>query len=148
MYIRITLAAATVLMLTSCAGSNSAEDIASPVSSRPTAHDKASDAAALEKAVRDYTAAVYSSDPDTAFGLSSERCRTRTSKARYDVLIELMAEDAGHRTVQSFTLEKMSGDAAHVSYSIGLPNLDPTNEPWTREGGKWLFDGCTSVPAS
>ena len=48
----------------------------------------------------------------------------------------------GDRTVKRFTIDKISGGMARVSYGVGLPRYDQHGQPWTREGGHWRYDAC------
>ncbi|WP_142214794.1 hypothetical protein [Streptomyces sp. SLBN-118] len=96
----------------------------------------------LEQAVRRYVTAVYTADSDTAYTLSSQRCRDSVPRARFDSLLALEAEDLGPRSVLSFKLDELSGGSAVASYPIGAGGRDPQHVPWTWEDEGWRFDGC------
>ncbi|AVZ74292.1 hypothetical protein SLUN_21150 [Streptomyces lunaelactis] len=72
----------------------------------------------------------------------SERCGAIADKRLFSNIVEGYAEDFGHLSVKTFAVDQMSSGEARVSYTVGLPNRDITDERWTRESGKWLNDGC------
>jgi hypothetical protein len=106
----------------------------------------ASDArAALERAVRDYTAANFKPDVDTGYAMLSAHCKEETSKEAFSVLLERAYEantDHDQYKVKRFSVDQLSGDMAQVTYGMGLPKFDHKREPWVRENGEWRYDAC------
>ena len=143
-----TLVVTAILALAACTtggATEKADATASPSASQPLENqDKANNALALEKAVRSYVTALYQPDVATARGLLSQRCGAKADKSLFSNIVEGYAADFGHLSVKTFAIDQISSGEARVSYTVGLPNLDTTNEHWTRESGKWLYDRCTT----
>ncbi|ARF53090.1 hypothetical protein [Streptomyces gilvosporeus] len=145
-----TAAALAALLLAALTGCSSAVDSERPARSVPptTATSSAPSAtldpsrADLEKAVRAYTAAYFKPDVTTAYGMVSTRCKEQITKPALAALLDRANQMDGDRTVKRFTIDKISGGMARVSYGVGLPRYDQHGQPWTREGGHWRYDAC------
>ncbi|MFI1734031.1 hypothetical protein ACH40E_33425 [Streptomyces acidicola] len=139
----ITIAAA-LLALTACSSSDNdkPETESSPTAKQPTTTPTQADAAGIEEAVRDYTAAYFAGDVDTTYGMLSERCTEKITKPTMKELTERAVGDYGQQDVKRFQVDQISGDMARVSYGVGLPKFDQKQQPWTREGGDWKYDAC------
>ncbi|WP_159037166.1 hypothetical protein [Streptomyces specialis] len=104
---------------------------------------EAEDAAALEEAVRTFTE-VYFTDPPAAYAMLSERCAEQSDEATYTAQLEQFAESFGELSVQTFSVDEIDGDTAHVTYTVGDPMIDGglAGQPWVREDGEWRYDAC------
>lgn len=102
------------------------------------------DEAALEQAVRDYTDAFFAPDADTAYAMLSARCQGQIDETTYGAQLDQAAADYGQLSVETFTVNQLSGDLARVTYTVGLPLFDDqlTEQPWTREADTWRYDAC------
>lgn len=139
------LLAVTLLALTACTSDDEpsrAEDKPSARAEQPSAIPSPADTAGLEAAVREYTAAYFANKPDTTYGMLSARCKKRITLAGMAALTERAIGDYGAQDVKRFEIDDVSGDAAHVSYGVGMPKFDQKQEPWTRESGVWRYDSC------
>lgn len=99
---------------------------------------------ALEQAVRDYTDAYFAPDSDTAYNMLSERCAAQLQPGAFSAMLDQAAADYGQLSVETFSVDQMSGDLARVTYTVGLPMVDETltQQTWVREGDSWRYDGC------
>jgi hypothetical protein len=141
------VAAAAVLALGAAGCSGDSEDAPEEGSAEEASTVEELDpevAAALEQAVRDYTAAFFAPDAEAAYALISERCQAATDLESYTERVELAAQEQGRLTVQSLRIEEAAEDTARVSYSVGVPTLDErlTAQPWALEDDSWVFDAC------
>lgn len=161
----ITLAAGA-LLLAALAGCSSSDDDAAPAPSTtasPSAPQEPSqdsgttppaatsgapaeptaDTAALEQAVRDYTAAYFAGEASTAHRMLSERCRKDINELLFGASVKQAAEEYGPDHPATDVQAEVSGDLARVSYKVqGLPKFDQSQQPWTLEGGAWKYDAC------
>ncbi|WP_326594937.1 hypothetical protein [Streptomyces sp. NBC_01803] len=101
------------------------------------------EAAALEQAVRDHTEA-YFTDPAAAYAMLSERCADELDEDEYTAQLEQFAADLGQLSVETFSVDEIDGDEAHVTYTVGVPMIDGglVGQPWVREDGEWRYDAC------
>lgn len=135
-------------VLTACSSDDDDKDAAPrPTTTRsaePTAppQPKKEDTAALEAAVRGYTAAYFKGDVDALDDMLSRRCGKKINRAVLTALTERAVGDHGHEDVKRFKVDRMAGNAARVSYGVGEPRFDHQGEPWLREGGEWRYDRC------
>lgn len=134
--------------LTACSSSNDGTD-AKPSASTPattaapTTSTPPTGNAALEQAVKAYTAAYFKGDTDTAYGLLSKRCQGRIDRDVYAATVKQAHTDYGPDHPATGVQADVSGGLARVSYKVqGLPKFDQTGQPWTREGGAWKYDAC------
>ncbi|MEU6343497.1 hypothetical protein ABZ883_21450 [Streptomyces sp. NPDC046977] len=101
--------------------------------------------AALEQAVRAYTTAYFEPDVDTGYAMWSNRCRVAGGKDQLAGLMERaesMNFDHVVYTVERFSVDRVSGAHAVVTYGVGDdPRFDLT-ERWVREDGAWHYDHC------
>ncbi|MFJ8546031.1 hypothetical protein ACIRFH_29290 [Streptomyces sp. NPDC093586] len=123
-------------------GAASSPDAGQPSAGPTPSEDTAPAKAALEKAVREYTAAYFADEPDTTYGMLSARCRKVITPAGMAVLTERAVGDYGQQDVKRFAVDELSGDTARVSYGVGLPTFDQKQQPWLREGDVWKYDAC------
>lgn len=150
------LLVAAVVALTACTSGGepgNADGEASAGARQPSATPSqsatsAADMADLEAAVRAYNAAYFANDPDTTYGMLSARCQKRITRAGVAVLTERAEQteraigDHEPKDVKRFEVDEISGDAARVSYGVGMPKFDQKQEPWARESGVWRYDSC------
>lgn len=130
---------------------NSATDPTAPASSASTATVSApastastpDEAGNLEAAVRAYSSAFLTGKADNAYTLLSERCRDRTAKSEFAVVVQTAGKRYGEKPIQTLS-PQISGDMARVTYTYGpaAAELNQDREPWVREGGKWHNDDC------
>ncbi|MEU4091541.1 nuclear transport factor 2 family protein [Streptomyces sp. NPDC026673] len=144
---------AALLAVTGCSGDgNAGKAAATPAPPSTTvpaingaAQGTAEDTAALEKAVRTYTTAYFAPDVDGGWAMWSTRCRKTDSKEGFaDTLerAESMNFDHVRYTVERFSVDRLSGDIAVVTYGVGEdPRYDLTQQ-WAREDGEWRYDQC------
>ncbi|MGD1219989.1 hypothetical protein AB9Q10_16350 [Streptomyces krungchingensis] len=144
-----TLTAALLLALAACSSNGDDTDAdAAPKSSKPAAEQPSTtptpaEAAELERAVRDYTAAYFKGDADTAYGTLSKRCAGKITAADYAAVVKQAHADYGTGHDATSVKAAVSGDLARVSYKVdGIPKFDQEAQPWAREGGAWKFDAC------
>lgn len=157
----ITLAAALLLAATGCSSSDddSSSDDAAPATSssapaaeptqagEPTAAEPKEDdgKAALEKAVKDYTAALFTGDA-SGYALVSARCQKQMPKAEWTAMAEAAHQQYGAQEATGVNVDQLSGDLARVSYGAGeIPQFDRESQSWAREGGTWRWDACPST---
>ncbi|WP_326652210.1 MULTISPECIES: hypothetical protein [unclassified Streptomyces] len=144
------LTAALLLGVTGCSSDSddkkerSDKPAVSATPSKGVTNDEASasDRAALEKAVREYTAAYFKPDVDAGYAMVSRRCKEATSKEQFEVMLERASGDYGQQDVRRFSVDQLSGDMARVSYGVALPKFDQKQQPWVRESGQWRYDSC------
>lgn len=143
--------AVTLLALTACTSGDESDGTDDKPSARakpsveaqqPSATPSPADTAGLEEAVREYTAAYFANRPETTHGMLSARCKKRITLAGMAALTERAIGDYGAQDVKRFEIDEASGDAARVSYGVGMPKFDQKQEPWTREAGVWRYDSC------
>ncbi|WP_216591572.1 hypothetical protein [Streptomyces brasiliscabiei] len=119
-----------------------------PTPAETAAGIDAADRAALETAVREYTAAYFANRPDTAFGMLTARCQKQITRAGMAVLTERADQtrraigDTEPKEVKRFEVNETDGDEARVSYGVGTPKFDQKREQWAREAGVWRYDTC------
>ncbi|KUJ68065.1 hypothetical protein ACZ90_22760 [Streptomyces albus subsp. albus] len=135
------IAALLCLPLAACSGDNSDDK---PAAGTPA--DKANiagknDTEALEKSVRDYTAALFGGDA-SGYDLVSQRCQAELSRDQYKAMSEQAHNDYGSLTIKTIKVDQISGDMARVSYGVGVPQFERKGQPWTREDGTWRWDAC------
>ncbi|WP_406298075.1 hypothetical protein OG948_21320 [Embleya sp. NBC_00888] len=100
------------------------------------------DRQALESAVRKYTVALFADDPGTAYAILSARCQKKISKTEYTSLTAQAKQTYGALTIKNLSIDQLSGDLARVTYGVGVPALERTAQPWSREAGTWRWDAC------
>ncbi|MFF4402818.1 hypothetical protein [Streptomyces sp. NPDC001480] len=142
----ITLAAALLALTAACSSSSDHKPdspaTATATSAQPSTTPAPADAAALEQAVRTYTAVYFADKPKTAYGMLSARCKKKITPDAMAALTARAVGDYGKQDVKRFKVDQMSGDLARVSYGVGLPKFDQQAQPWAREGGDWKYDAC------
>jgi hypothetical protein len=147
------LATAATLLLALTACSSSGDDTADPAPStpatspataeEPTTTPTPADAAALEGAVKAYTAAYFKGDTKTGYATLSKRCAKAIDEALYEATVKQDAADYGTGHPATDVKAEVSGTLARVTYKVqGLPKFDQEQQPWTREGGTWKYDAC------
>ncbi|ONK14040.1 hypothetical protein [Streptomyces sp. MP131-18] len=101
-------------------------------------------AAELEAAVRAYTDAFFAPDAEAAYEMVSQRCRDLVDPEVYAAQLDQAAADHGQLAVETFTVEHLAGDEAHVTYTVGVPEFDErlAGQLWSRAGEDWKFDSC------
>ncbi|QQN79722.1 hypothetical protein [Streptomyces sp. XC 2026] len=136
----ITAAAIASLLLAGCGGDS--ED--SKAAETPPAEEQqgTDEEAALEESVRAYTEALFAPDADTAYELLSTRCKDEISSTEFVGMADLAHQSYGARTIETVSIDQLSGDLARVSYTVGVPDLDREAQPWSREDGTWRWDAC------
>ncbi|MGW7296095.1 hypothetical protein ACWGIB_27380 [Streptomyces xiamenensis] len=134
----ITAVAAASLLLAGCGGGSKAAE--TPPAEEQQQGD--GEEVALEEAVRAYTEALFAPDADAAYELLSARCKDEISADEYVGLADSAHNGYGARTIETISIDQLSGDLARVSYTIGIPDLDREAQPWSREGGTWRWDAC------
>jgi hypothetical protein len=147
-----TTVAAAVLLLTLTACSTEADAppaSSSPKASAPAATEKPADKpaaddeeAALEKAVRAYSAAYFATDAAKAHSLMSKRCRDEAPIELYRPMVEATVATYGKHEIKTVAVDQLSGDMARVTYTYPVPTLTMKQQPWVREGGQWRNDHC------
>ncbi|MGY1500819.1 hypothetical protein ACW4TU_30280 [Streptomyces sp. QTS52] len=138
---------AALLALTACSSTDDKpatadSTVSSPAAVEPTTTPTPAEAGALEQAVREYTAAYFQGDAETAYAVLSKHCQGTITAAAYGAVVEQAKADYGQQTVKTVTVDKLSGDLARVSYTVSLPKFDQQGQAWTREGGAWKYDAC------
>ncbi|MEU6649498.1 hypothetical protein ABZ904_08625 [Streptomyces sp. NPDC046900] len=150
----ITLAAAVLLLaVTGCSSNDSSDDAApassstasstasSPAAEEPTTDDTAS----LVQAVKDYTAALFSSSK-SGYDALSARCKKQMTKTEWIATAEQAHQQYGSQKATGVKVDQLSGDLARVSYGAGnIPQFEREAQSWTREGGTWRWDACPST---
>ncbi|MFE2909977.1 hypothetical protein ACFXGC_36775 [Streptomyces olivaceus] len=81
-------------------------------------------------------------DEDTAYELLSTRCKDEISSTEFVGMADLAHQSYGARTIETVSIDQLSGDLARVSYTVGVPDLDREAQPWSREDGTWRWDAC------
>lgn len=147
-----TLAAVLLLALTACSSSDDDSTDSKPApaassESSPTTEESSAPAddntAALEQAVKDYTAAYFKGEASTAHRMLSERCRGQINELVFGATVEQAAKEYGPDHPATDVEAEVSGELARVSYRVeGLPKFDQQAQPWTLEGGDWKYDAC------
>lgn len=99
------------------------------------------DKAALESAVRDYSAAFLDGDGATAYALLTERCQNRTPLSEFAAITEQAKVAYGPRKITSLTID-LNSEQARVTYAYETTVLNQTDEPWAFESGQWHNDDC------
>lgn len=147
-----TIAAALLLAaLTACSSSDDAPaggvpaagdsgtPVAEPTVSVPAEHEGDD----LEAAVAVYTAAYFSGDADTAYGMLSARCAKTVTADAYAAVVGRAAADYGADHRASEVTAEVSGTTGRATYRVtGLPKFDKRDQPWTLEGDAWKYDDC------
>ncbi|MFC9465194.1 hypothetical protein [Streptomyces coelicoflavus] len=148
----ITLAAVLLLAATGCSSSDDGEASNKPApatssASTPAAEEPKQDdgKAALEKSVRDYTAALFSGDA-SGYALVSARCQKQMTEAEWTAMAKDAHQQYGAQKATGVKVDQLSGDLARVSYGAGeIPQFDREAQSWAREGGTWRWDACPST---
>jgi hypothetical protein len=140
------LTALALLTLTACSGTaDNPPATASPKPGASAATDKPepadTDRAAVEQAVRAYSAAYFKPDAAAAHRMLSARCAAKAQPAVYRALVE-QTETLGRHEIRTLTVDQISGDMARVSYTYDVPKLSQQAQPWVREDGAWKHDAC------
>lgn len=152
---RTTIAGALLLAvaLTGCSSSDDSDDAALATSSasspaaeeQPAADKGAEDKAALEEAVRTYTAALFSGDAK-GYDYLSARCKKQMPETQWVGMAEGAHQQYGAQEATGIKVDQLSGDLARVSYGAGeIPQFDRESQSWAREGGTWRWDACPST---
>lgn len=147
------ITAAALLALTGCSGDGHAgKTAATPAPSSTTALADngvdpvtAEDTAALKRAVRAYTTAYFAPDVDGGWAMWSTRCRKTDSKEGFAATLERaesMNFDHVRYTVERFSVDRLSGDIAVVTYGVGEDPRHDLTQQWAREDGEWRYDQC------
>ncbi|WP_369778846.1 hypothetical protein [Streptomyces sp. R33] len=140
------LAAAALLTLTGCSSdskpaADKPADAPAPATSPSPRIDP--ERAALDKAVRAYSAAYFQPDGKAAYALLSKRCQTKAGDEDvFAIVVDTAAKGYGRQELQTLTIDQLAGDMARVSYTYLVPKLNQSQQPWTREAGAWHYDGC------
>ena len=95
------------------------------------------DAAALEGAVRAYSAAFLANDIATAYAVLSSDCQAELSRADFRKIVKPIARRYGDAELVTFKITKFSGDRARVTYRFDESAIDVKKEPWVLEDGVW-----------
>ena len=157
----ITLAAALLLAVTGCSSNDDSSDDAAPSASssastpaaeptksgEPSAEEQKQDdgKAALEQAVKDYTAALFNGDA-SGYDLVSARCQKQMTEAEWTAMAKDAHQQYGAQKATNVKVDQLSGDLARVSYGAGnIPQFDRESQSWAREGGTWRWDACPST---
>jgi translation initiation factor IF-1 len=99
------------------------------------------DRAALEAAVRAYSAAFLANDVATAYAVLSEDCQEELSRAEFRRIVNPVARRYGDAELVSFKITKYSDERARVTYRYDKRAIDVKKEPWVYEDGVWRR-GC------
>lgn len=110
--------------------------------SAPATSAAAPDQAALERAVRDYSAAYLGGDPAKAFGLLSKRCQLRLGQQQMADAVSMAKDQYGPQDITSLHVDTLQGTLARVTYTYADTTLNQSSEPWVAEGGQWREDDC------
>ncbi|MGW5352217.1 hypothetical protein ACWERV_17110 [Streptomyces sp. NPDC004031] len=143
------IGAAALLTISACS-SNSSDDKADPPTSTggvklPPEASQVPDKAALTKAVADYTAKLFSGDPD-GYDYLSARCKQQLTHDAWNDLAKQGHQQYGSQKATGIHVDQLSGDLARVSYGAGnIPDMERKGQPWTREGGTWRWDACQTT---
>ncbi|MDX6208481.1 MAG: hypothetical protein QOF82_2082 [Frankiales bacterium] len=121
--------AGVIVLATACGGGSSAPKAGSPE-------------AALESAVRAYSAAVVGGDGASAFQLESERCQQVLDAGAANAQAAQAKANYAGATITKLAVDDLSGSKAHVTYSYANPILDQTKQGWLDESGAWHWDAC------
>lgn len=160
MRIRATITTTTALLalttLAACSSSNDDKTAPStPTVSTPSSEPSPAEAptnpstntstAALEKAVRDYTAALFNGT-ESGHDYLSARCKKQMDKAAWTTMAKGAHQQYGSQKATNIRVDQISGDLARVSYGAGnIPQFEREGQSWTREGGTWRWDACPST---
>ncbi|MFE1361325.1 hypothetical protein [Streptomyces harbinensis] len=137
----ITAAAAVAsLLLAGCSSDSDDSKAETPPAEEQQQGD--GEEAALEEAVRAYTEALFAPDADAAYELLSARCKDEITAVEFVDMADFAHQSYGARTIETVSVDQMSGDLARVSYTVGVPDLDREAQPWSREDGTWRWDAC------
>ncbi|MFJ6935702.1 hypothetical protein [Streptomyces sp. NPDC101132] len=138
-------AAAALLALTGCT-SESEPTNASPSGSATLGAEAIPDEQArtdLEAAVYAYSDSYFKPDGDAAYRALSKRCAKKAGPQEvFAGIVDTAAKAYGKQEIKSFAIDQLAGDMARVSYTYAVPKLNQSQQPWTREGGVWKYDGC------
>lgn len=129
-----------------CSSSGGHDDKATAAPSATTASGPSPAAdpqrAALEAAVRAYSAAFFTPDAAAGYALLSTSCKADTSRAAYGAELAAAVKTYGHQQIKTLSVDQIAGGLARVSYTYSVPALDQHRQPWALEGGAWKYDGC------
>lgn len=123
---------ATGALLTACSSSDDDKP------GTPAGDDKA----AVVTAAETYTDAFFKPDAAGVYALLSARCQKATSVTEMRKTLAAATLMYGTPTVKSTEVNQLAGDMARVTVHYVKPPVPEKPQPWTREGGRWLFDGC------
>jgi hypothetical protein len=98
------------------------------------------EAAALEAAVRGYTAAFVAGDVATAYAVLSSGCQDELRQAEFRRIVRPVVREYGGAQLVSFKITSFSGDRARVTYRFDERALDVKKERWINEDGAWRRD--------
>jgi len=95
----------------------------------------------LRDNVETYSAAYLGNEPEKAIALISARCKERIDLATMGKLTA--GAQARYVSARITGYEaKVSGGLARVTYRYTDPAIDQVDQPWAKEGGRWLRDAC------
>lgn len=120
----------------------SAEPSTTPTTADPST---GTGTATLEKAVSDYTAALFSGTA-SGYDVLSARCKKQMTKDAWVTMAKDAHQQYGAQKATGVKVDQMAGDLARVSYGAGnIPQFEREGQAWTREGGTWRWDACPST---
>ncbi|MGW0495057.1 hypothetical protein ACWD0Z_06340 [Streptomyces sp. NPDC003007] len=130
--------------LTACSSSDDSTDAATAVN-KPAVEKTQDETAALEQAVKDYTADLFSGNAD-GYDFVSARCQKQMTKAEWTNTAKDAHQQYGAQKATGVKVDQLSGDLARVSYGAGnIPQFEREAQSWTREDGTWRWDACPST---
>lgn len=145
---RAAVAAALSLLALCACGSNAErparQDDKATATRSAQRNPAASARVSLVEAVKEYTAALFSSDP-AGYRHVSARCAKQLPRAEWEESARSAHHRFGSQKATGVKVDQLSGDLARVSYGAGhIPQFERERQSWVREGGVWKWDACPS----
>jgi hypothetical protein len=110
------------------------------VTANPAASPSTDPVAALETAVRRYSAAFLSGKAKEAWLMRTERSNAGLSYAEFRAGVLAAKQIYGDAVMTSLDVEKMDGASAWVTYRYDVSDIDQVGQPWRLVGGEWCYD--------
>ncbi|MDX6227475.1 MAG: hypothetical protein QOI76_865 [Frankiales bacterium] len=121
--------AGVMVLATACGGGSSGPKAGTPE-------------AALESAVRAYSAAIVGGNGAMAFQLESERCQQIVDAGASAAQAAQAKANYPGATIKSLKVDDVTGSKAHVTYTYADTVLDQTRKAWLNESGSWHWNAC------
>ncbi|MDX6206425.1 MAG: hypothetical protein QOF39_2482 [Frankiales bacterium] len=98
--------------------------------------------AAVESAVRAYSAAIVSGNGAKGFQLVSDRCQQAVDAGAFDAQAAQAKANYADVQMTSIEVDDVSATTAHVTYTYSNSVLNQTKSAWLNESGAWHWNAC------